>query len=121
MPFPRSLTTTATPVTKATPKVLVFKKRLVPSFMPQSEVVVDVRLEPARHAGVNLCQAVDRGVVEAHRAVVLVGEILERNSDLELAARGRVVGAHIGDTKCRLFDHRQVREVEPEARQVVAV
>src|SRR5207248_991807 len=90
-------------------------------FASHSEVVVDVRLEPARHAGVNLRQAGDRGVVEAHRAVVLVGEILEGNSNLQLAARGRVVRADIGDTKCRLFNHRQVREVEPESRQVVAV
>src|SRR5437868_14595323 len=51
-------------------------------FASHSEAVVDMRLEPARHAGVNLRQAVDRGVVEAHRAVVLVGEILQRNSNL---------------------------------------
>src|SRR5437879_10045355 len=85
-------------------------------FALHSEAVVDVRLEPARHAGVNLRQAVDRGVVEAHRAVVLVGEILERNSNLDLPARGRVVRAHLGDTKCRLFNRSEERRGGREVR-----
>src|SRR5437763_7486750 len=72
-------------------------------FASHSEVVADVRLEPARHAGINLRQAVDRSVVEAHRAVVLVGEVLDRDTDLELAARGRVARA-------------RVREPEPPPR-----
>src|SRR2546423_8353411 len=39
-------------------------------FALHSEAVVDVGLEQPRNARVNLRQAVDRGVVEAHRAVV---------------------------------------------------
>src|SRR6267142_4607839 len=70
----------------------------------KSEMVADVRLEPARHAGVDLRQAVDRGVVEAHRAVVLVGQILDRCADLELAAGRSVVQAHVREPEARLLD-----------------
>src|SRR2546429_8096533 len=84
-------------------------------FRSHSEVVIDVRLEPARHAGINLRQAVDRSVVEAHRAVVLVGEVLDRDTDLELAARGRVARARVREPEARLRDDRQGRQVEPIA------
>jgi hypothetical protein len=64
----------------------------------------------------DLGKAVDRRVVETHDAIVLVGQILDRSTDLELAALRRVVDAKVRDPEAALFHHRQVGEVEPEAR-----
>src|ERR1700755_3369670 len=51
-------------------------------MIPPLESVVDVELPPARHARIHLRQTVDGGVVESHDAVVLVGRIFHRGSDL---------------------------------------
>src|SRR2546429_6730149 len=74
-------------------------------FRSHSEVVIDVRLEPARHAGINLRQAVDRSVVEAHRAVVLVGEVLDRSEEhtSELQSRLHLV--------CRLLLEKKKKQM----------
>src|SRR5689334_3559543 len=92
------------------------------SFICQlSEMIEHMRFPPARISRVELGKAIDAIVVEAHHAVVLVGDVLHGCTDLILATLGIPEQAHVTHPESSLRYHRRVRQVEPEVGHIVAI